>query len=100
MSNRRTDDSIRCQEPRHGARKCPQTLLTAKETQVLLWSFQGKTSWEIAQIQNCTEATVNFHFSNIRRKFEVNSRSAAVLKAIELGIISMGDINRGAHEHD
>jgi LuxR family quorum-sensing transcriptional regulator LasR len=100
MSNRRLDDSILRQQPCHGAEKRPPALLTAKETQVLLWSFQGKTSWEIARIQNCTEATINFHFSNIRRKFEVGSRSAAVLKAIELGIISMGPINRDAHEHD
>nr|WP_224788288.1 helix-turn-helix domain-containing protein [Pseudomonas fluorescens] len=74
-------------------------MLTAKETQVLLWSSQGKTSWEIARIQNCTESTVNFHFSNIRRKFSVGSRSAAVLKAIEFGIISMVK-QRDAHEPD
>jgi DNA-binding CsgD family transcriptional regulator len=75
--------------------------LTAKETQALMWCFKGKTSWEIARIQNCSESTVNFHFSNIRRKFAVNSRTAALLKAIELGAISVGEPNtRGAHEPD
>lgn len=100
MSYRQSDDSVVCQAQRHGADKNTPVMLTAKETQALLWSFQGKTSWEIARIQKCTEATINFHFSNIRRKFAVCSRSAAVLKAIELGIISMGKINRDAHEHD
>ncbi|MGJ7518080.1 helix-turn-helix domain-containing protein [Pseudomonas baetica] len=79
----------------------PPARLTAKETQTLLWCLKGKTSWEIARIQNCSEATVNFHFSNIRRKFAVSSRSAALLKAIESGVISLGDTAvRGAHEPD
>ena len=75
--------------------------LTAKETQTLMWCSKGKTSWEIARIQNCSESTVNFHFSNIRRKFAVRSRSAALLKAIESGAISV-DLteSRGTDEPD
>ncbi|MHA6129114.1 LuxR family transcriptional regulator, quorum-sensing transcription factor LasR [Pseudomonas mohnii] len=87
-----------------GARGGAQALpvqLTAKETQTLMWCFKGKTSWEIARIQNCSESTVNFHFSNIRRKFAVRSRSAALLKAIEAGAISVGEVEwRGPHEPD
>ena len=80
----------------------PPPQLTAKETQVLLWCFKGKTSWEIARIQNCSESTVNFHFSNIRRKYSVNSRNAALLKAIEAGTIAFGktDPRGGTHEPD
>lgn len=79
----------------------PPAELTNKETQTLMWFFQGKTSWEIARIQNCSEATINFHFANIRRKFAVSSRSAALLKAIELGVIPVGkNDQRGAHEPD
>jgi len=63
--------------------------LTAKETQALEWCLKGKTSWEIARIQSCSESTINFHFSNIRRKFAVRSRNAAVLKALELGAITV-----------
>jgi len=37
---------------------------------------------------NCSEATVNFHFSNIRRKFNTNSRQQAVVKAIHMGLIN------------
>lgn len=65
--------------------------LTAKETQALMWCFKGKTSWEIAKIQNCSESTVNFHFTNIRRKFDVTSRSAALVKAIESGVLNVGE---------
>ncbi|MGF6089568.1 helix-turn-helix transcriptional regulator [Pseudomonas sp. 18173] len=81
-----------------GGENPPPAQLTAKETQTLMWLFKGKTSWEIARIQNCSESTVNFHFSNIRRKFAVNSRSAALLKAIESGAISIGQpVVRGIH---
>lgn len=61
--------------------------LTRCELECLKWSAVGKTSWETAKILLCTEATVNFHFSNIRRKMNVNSRRQAVVKAIRLGMI-------------
>ena len=63
--------------------------LTLRENVVLQWSAAGKTSWEIAQILQCSESAVNFHFCNIRRKFGVSSRSAALLKAVSLGLISL-----------
>ena len=78
----------------------PPAKLTAKETQILQWCFYGKTSWEIAKIQNCSVSTVNFHFTNIRRKFAVHSRMAALYKAIESGVIIVARSNPGgAHEH-
>lgn len=55
----------------------PLTPLTPKEHVVLHWGSLDKSSREIAQILGCTEATINFHFSNIRRKFNVYSRSPA-----------------------
>nr|WP_314532810.1 LuxR family transcriptional regulator [uncultured Pseudomonas sp.] len=63
--------------------------LTTREKEVLQWSAAGKSSWEIGRIFNCTEAGVNYHFSNIRRKFGVSSRGAAVLKALALGLINL-----------
>lgn len=61
--------------------------LTPKEKQVGHWGNKGKSSWEIAQILACTEATVNFHFANIRRKFSVGSRWLALRKAAEMGLL-------------
>jgi len=79
----------------------PSARLTVKEKQALIWCYQGKTSWEIAMIQNCSVSTINYHFANIRRKFAVNSRSTAVLKAIATGVIAIAEIDpRGAHEPD
>ena len=53
------------------------------------WSAAGKSSWEIGQIVECTEAGVNYHFCNIRRKFGVSSRWSAVVKALEQGLIHL-----------
>jgi LuxR family quorum-sensing transcriptional regulator LasR len=61
--------------------------LTLREHEVLRWYAQGKTSWEIAHILGCTEATVNFHFGNIRQKFSVSSRTTALLKAYAQGVL-------------
>jgi len=63
--------------------------LTLREKVVLQWSALGKTSWEIAHILECSESAVNFHFCNIRRKFGVTSRSAALLKAVSQGLIEL-----------
>lgn len=68
----------------------PETVrLTRKEKEVLQWSAKGKSSWEIGQIINCTEAGVNFHFGNIRREFGVSSRWIAVAEALKQGLISL-----------
>lgn len=61
--------------------------LTPREKEVLLWCAYGKTSWEIGQIVGCKESTINFHVSNILRKFAVNTRVAAVIKAIRYGML-------------
>jgi len=62
--------------------------ITPRELECLKWAMVGKTSWEIANILHCAEATVNFHMSNIRRKFEVTTRRQAIVKAIRLGLLS------------
>lgn len=67
----------------------PRIALTLREKEALLWSAKGKSSWEISRIFNCTEAGVNYHFSNIRRKFGVSSRWAAVMMALEQGLIQL-----------
>lgn len=74
-----------CNQP-----QTPQAIkLTAREKEVLQWSARGKSSWEIAQIVECTEAGVNYHFCNIRRKFGVSSRWTAVVKALDQGLIHL-----------
>lgn len=61
--------------------------VTRRELECLKWCAAGKSSWEISHILSCSEATVNFHFSNIRQKFNTSSRQQAVVRAIRLGLI-------------
>lgn len=68
--------------------------LTRRELEVLQWVMAGKSSWEIARITSCSEATVNFHLANVRQKFDVNTRQQAVVKAIALGLITPEDHHR------
>ncbi|MGH8385787.1 MAG: response regulator transcription factor [Pseudomonas sp.] len=75
--------------PIANTRQATSIALTTREKEALLWSAKGKSSWEISRIFNCTEAGVNYHFSNIRRKFGVSSRWAAVMMALELGLIEL-----------
>lgn len=61
--------------------------LTPRELECLKWSAAQKSSWEIGLILHCSESVVNFHFNNIRRKFDTSSRRQAIVKAINMGLI-------------
>lgn len=73
---------------KHPAQVEQTVTLTPRELECLKWSATGKSSWDTGQILHCTEAAVNFHFTNIRRKFNTSSRRQAVVKAIRMGIIT------------
>lgn len=51
-------------------------LLTPQEMQVAALVRDGKTSKEIADILNVSEATVNFHRKNLREKFGLKGKQA------------------------
>lgn len=62
-------------------------MLTNKERECLYLAAQDKTSREIAAILNISERTANFHIDNIRKKFMVRSRQAAIAAAISKGFL-------------
>ncbi len=62
-------------------------LLTRRELECLKWCAAGKSSVDIAQLLNCSVANVNFHFTNLRSKFNVSSRHQVVTKALCHGLI-------------
>lgn len=64
--------------------------LTKCEMECLQWSMEGKSSLAISKILGCSESVVNFHMNNIRRKFSVNTRQQAVIRALHLGLITLG----------
>lgn len=82
------ESSLRFLPPPAGAAaEAADVSLTARELECLQWAMQGKSSWEIAQILRRSEATVNFHVANAKKKFKVQTRQQAVIKAIKLGLI-------------
>lgn len=62
--------------------------LTFREREILLWAAEGKSDPVIAEILGISHSTVRFHIKNIFRKFEVNERTLAVVKAIKMRLIS------------
>ncbi|MDH5180926.1 MAG: LuxR family transcriptional regulator [Gammaproteobacteria bacterium] len=62
--------------------------LTDREKECLLWTTEGKTSWEVSQILNISERTVVFHINNAVKKLNVTNKQHAVARAISLGQIT------------
>jgi LuxR family quorum-sensing system transcriptional regulator SolR len=61
--------------------------LTAREHEVLCWSGEGKTAYEVGRILNISPNTVNFHINNILTKLSATNKIQAVVKAVALGLI-------------
>lgn len=62
--------------------------LTEREAECLVWTARGKTSWEISQILNVSERTVNFHTQNAMHKLDACSKHHAVVRAIMARLIA------------
>jgi LuxR family quorum-sensing transcriptional regulator LasR len=65
----------------------PLVKLSGRELECLQWVAAGKSSWEVSRILGRSEATINFHMANIMRKFDVQTRQQAVVKAIKAGLL-------------
>jgi DNA-binding CsgD family transcriptional regulator len=61
--------------------------LTRREKEVMKWSADGKTAWEIGQIVHISTATVQFHTRNAMEKLGAINKQHAVVRALHLGII-------------
>ena len=61
--------------------------LTQREREALLWTAEGKTSWEISQILKISERTIIFHIHNATQKLNVCNRQQAIARAVSLGLI-------------
>jgi DNA-binding CsgD family transcriptional regulator len=71
---------------RHDNAPVPE--LTDRECEVLKWTGEGKSSWEIGMILNISERTVKYHINNIKTKLNAVNRAHAVAKAFRFQIIS------------
>jgi len=67
--------------------KTPAVTLSARETEVLTLVAQGLSNPSIAKKLFLGEATVKTHLLHAFEKLEVNDRTRAVTKAMELGLL-------------
>lgn len=65
----------------------PDSPLTERERECLIWTSVGKTSIEIAQILSLSEHTVNHYLNNAARKFDAVNRTQAVAHGLRFGFI-------------
>jgi DNA-binding CsgD family transcriptional regulator len=57
--------------------------LTKREAEVLFWVTQDKSDMEIATVLGTTRGTVKKHLEHIYQKFNVHTRTAAVMHALK-----------------
>lgn len=61
--------------------------LTSREIEVLSWTAEGKTAWEISMILNISRRTVEFHMGNILNKLDAANSQNAIAIALSSGLI-------------
>jgi DNA-binding NarL/FixJ family response regulator len=61
--------------------------LTARQREVLEMLARGLSNRDIATALDCAENTVKVHLANIYRLLDVTSRTSALMKAQQLGLI-------------
>jgi DNA-binding CsgD family transcriptional regulator len=61
--------------------------LTPRELEVLRWTMEGKTAWEVGAILGISERTAVMHVSNATHKLGCTTKHQAVVKALRLGLI-------------
>ena len=62
-------------------------MMTAREREVLRWTAEGKTAYEVGQILSVSERTVNFHINNVVSKLGASNKIQAAVKAASLGLL-------------
>lgn len=61
--------------------------LTPRELEVLRWTMEGKTAWEVGTLLGITERTAALHVNNATHKLSCVNKHQAVLKALRLGLL-------------
>ena len=65
-----------------------ESVLTARETEILQWIYHGKSNIEIGMILNISALTVKNHVQKILRKLNVLNRTQAIGRALALRILN------------
>ena len=63
--------------------------LTAREREVLALTADGLSNYEIAEALDISDHTVKFHLASVFGKLAVSSRTEAVRRGLQLGLIDI-----------
>lgn len=64
-------------------------ILSPRENECLRWSASGNNTASIAYALGVSERTVRFHISNAMSKLEATSRTHAIARAMQLGLLHL-----------
>jgi DNA-binding NarL/FixJ family response regulator len=81
-----------------GTREGADSVLSARELEVLLLSSRGLSNRQIASRVNLAEATVKRHMANVNHKMGTSSRGEAARKALSEGWITIEEITEEEDE--
>jgi DNA-binding NarL/FixJ family response regulator len=72
-----------------GHMRAPAQSLSPREIEVLELAARGKSNREIGKVLHLSEATIKTHLLRAFDKLEVNDRTAAVVTALERGLLNL-----------
>jgi DNA-binding CsgD family transcriptional regulator len=61
--------------------------LPARQLEILRLTMEGKSAWVVGNLLGISENTVNYHMKRLFQELDVSTKSQAVLKAMELGLL-------------
>lgn len=61
--------------------------LQPRQLEILKLTMEGKSAWVVGSLLGISENTVNYHLKQLFKVLDVSSKSHAVLKAMELGLL-------------
>jgi DNA-binding CsgD family transcriptional regulator len=61
---------------------------TSREREILRWTAEGKTAYEVGLILGITPRTINFHIQNVLAKMGVSNKIQAAVKAARVGLLA------------
>jgi LuxR family quorum-sensing system transcriptional regulator SolR len=62
--------------------------LSVRETSVIRWTADGKTTAEISEIMGLSVRTVTFHIGNVVKKLNASNKTGAAVRAAVLGLLN------------
>lgn len=86
MSAETEDDPLGAVSPIDEAPRAP-VILSARESEVLLWIARGASNNEIAEIVGLSPHTVDTYCRRLLAKFETSSRVTAAVRAAQSGLL-------------